>query len=441
MKINSSLKTKKILKKALGTVLAVGVLFFGGLFVREGINNLSYTSQATIHQNLEDFGVVNPYVFKDEFGTLRRLANNGDEPVYVTFDENFENEPFYKEMAINSLDYVFDMVHEINPLYRYKIISEKQANEKAVIGKSIIQYKAFDFNKSAYKESMGVETHQVNLHDIIFWDHIASNNRISVDFARFDDLDDLVLGYIFTHELLHAFGFDDVYKIFYYNGVLKSDKKTRLRADTFMQSQVGEAMHVITPKDYATLCALYYPKTKIGDKKYKSYVTSKIEEYTDMYYKIIDQRVLKSLGWRYMFGEKKLSKPDASVANFSFDDFSVKYSEDGSVKNIYLTQIKVQITGDTYRLQLFDGQGDILDECEGKTIETEHFLVLKGCYFKHGISPLNDKCRYQDGYVDDLCIFEEEGEFKAVFSYNDEVLNKCDAERYGSVSVKEIFAE
>lgn len=405
---------KSILKKigsfVLGAYLvlgSIGLLTFGGVFAREKIATSKYITSSSITESLSDLDIENPYIIQDSDGLYQRFANNGKEPIYISFDEKYESMPRYKEIARESLDYVFGLLNEINPKYTYKIVSESERKQREFFGKSTIQYIYEDFDSTGRSLINGEAQRRPTYFDFLVWDNIINRYNVSMHFGHLDTFEDEYVRYIYIHELLHVFGFKDVYETYRQDGRIVIDGKSRYRADTFMQSKFGKDMQMITPKDYATLCALYTPKVsdeKKADEKLR--IEKLIEDYTTNYYNVVNDKACEYIGDKRSVEKEKIKPGDVdSEIKFKrilFLDYNIDTKEYTIVQNIY----HVTINGDQYTLKLYDEDKKLLDTCSGKVIKTDNFLILENCNFKHGCWPNVEKLRYDEDFITNIMFYD-----------------------------------
>lgn len=59
-------------------------------------------------------------------------------------------------------------------------------------------------------------------------------------------------------------------------------------------------------------------------------------------------------------------------------------------------------------MTISDKNGNLIDRCEGETIKTEHFVILKNCSFEHGLKPLYKYNSFKDGYVNNICVWQDD---------------------------------
>lgn len=410
----SILKTvKQAFKRAVAVFGIIGVLLFSGFAVKGYFDNQKYTSLATITKTMEELGVENPYLLQDAFThNYRRLAHNGDEPVYVSFSDEFEKDDLMKESAIRSLDYIFGLVGEINPNYRYKIVSNKELEKQDLLGKSTIKYQFGSLSSTV----TGRNEMNLDMQDFAYWDFINTSNRIVVDrsnywekiqsYQNLDFKNDYLSNYcvnLLTHELLHVFGFADVYKwkgpefiINIFERVVGEDKidKTIIHKDTFMDTHTLDIdeFRKLTLKDYSTLCALYMPKV---DESKQADEIERVKQLAKNYKQFLYNEKVE-----YLKGSEQLNlngiycntgipidniKPieDISSVEFSRKEHIVTEEDEWFEDDGY--KYKIQIEDGEYLLQVFDMDNNLIDSCSGNVYKTDLFTILEDCKFKDGV--------------------------------------------------------
>ena len=388
-------------------------LTFSAVMIKEKVETSRYQTTASVTQSLADYEVENVYTINSsKSGDYKRLGHNGIEPIYISFDEQYEANPQYKEMAKSAMDYIFGLVSKINPKYKYKIVSESTRRFKEVFGMSTIRFVNEDFDSQGMKHIGGEARYDGFFYDNIVDDLITKRSSIAVDFSHFEGRSESEIKYIYGHEILHVFGFDDVYNSQIIDGQKTSDSNEvdRLRGDTYMHNYVGVRTQMITPSDFATLCALYKPNVS---KKKRSAENARIEklieEYSTTYYQAVDQRAYDYLQKQGLLKDAPVKNmKDANELAFRIVIETRPSEEDGHtelIKNV----IKVKIENGRYNLWLYDKTGKLLDKCDGKVIQTDRFTILENCDFKEGILPNDERFVFEDRYITNIILFNNDG--------------------------------
>lgn len=422
MKLDRKLETNKspilkkmgqALKKAVTVFCILGALTFVGYAIKGAVDNKRYTSTTTITETLEELGVENVYLFQGNLTkNYRRLANNGNEPIYVAFSKEFENDNVLKDSAIKSLDYLFGIVGEINPSYKYKVVSYFEMEKQDLLGKSTIKFELGSLPSNINGENIM----NPDMQDIAYWDFVNTSNRIVIDKRSFYKSKDYYNEHykneskflsnkttnLLTHELMHVFGFADVYewdgpefimKIFKH--VIGQDKinTTTSHKDTFMDTGNVDSFKIneLTTQDYATLCALYMQKLSPDKQKEEiSRLSKMVEDYQTMllnkkieYYQKEDKKALEDIVGLDMSEIGNYGTLDENVSGIEFSRKVRHVTEyDEWFENDEYTY-KLTLNGSKYCLAVCDKDGNIVDSCDGDVVKTDHFTVLERCSFKN----------------------------------------------------------
>lgn len=414
-------KGKGILKR-MGTALVIGyftvvtgfLTFYAAAAITSDLSTKhKYNQPAIVQELLEDFDVSNDYLLKSKYGYYKRVEFNKNAPIFISFSKEYDNYPELKKVAMDAIDYVFGIVNKINPDYQYKIVSEAERGLNCAIGRSNIKFVTETINSDGLGVVVGTEKETFNLYDITKHDANYSSNKISIDLRYFSgEVNYKRCFYTFAHEMMHVFGFSDIYNNYNYDGVRWTDAASirRRRGDTFMDTFFGPNYLMITPKDFATLCALYMPKLDgSSDEEYKSKMDNLITDYTKEYYEKYEAACIETLQSSGLIEIDNLTRPDNLI---SFKALTLDYSSStGKVEYDY----KITITnGKRYKIEIVDEKDKVLDSCSGDIIKTDKFLVFKDCYFKNGIMPGNKIYGCDDGYIQDLAIYSDGTHFGVI---------------------------
>ena len=318
------------------------------------------------------------YMKYNETGGVVRMMHNGNEPIYVhiTDEMNEEESALIKE----SLDYVFGIVGSINDNYKYEFVNENKYNKQKILGKTTIKYQEGPCD-SGKVDSPGQILRETN-----YLERFSNNDYYTTHVIEYDreehkekDLDQKL--YTFIHELLHAFGFDDVY-------VEGPNKKTNVdHQNTFMKGP-SSGGNIITPNDLK--CKLSAFAEQMGEDELQLYIEKAkivVSRYEEFYYK---NRV-----------EKLKNYENGQISDLNGVDINSKFSSnlievDGSEKH---QEVEIQIEGDKYTFKIV---GDGRDgECisTGRVIEVDGVKVLKDVKFT-GAFELSDAGKVLETVVD-----------------------------------------
>lgn len=176
-----------------------------------------------------------------ETGSIIRLAHNNGEPIYVSFNDNVPDD--MKASCIRSLDYIFGLVGEINPYYYYEVVDFNRNTAT----KSHITYEMYNEAESNVK-SASAYVERISHNTYYTTNHVCINESLINSSSNYTN-------YVLTHELLHIFGFEDVYVA----GAVKNT--TDYFDNTFLNvSDIYINSGMISPNDYKFLLSAYTPR-------------------------------------------------------------------------------------------------------------------------------------------------------------------------------------
>lgn len=310
----------------------------------------------------------------------RRLKHNGDEPIYISFSKDFTEEK--KQEVLKSLDYIFGVVSKIDERYRYQIV--ENADDLKYFGKTVINFKFEDLENGTS--------------GLCFYDWVdplsfvslkgAMNEKLTITFDVFyRDNAHKHFSYLIKHEVLHAFGFDDVYT------------RDPIHHNTLMHAFMAEFIHteIFTPNDIRLLYTIYHkPYTSKQHMQQEiAEFNKKIEEYSKKFYThhlegLQKEHIRELKVWDIAVGDKaeKMAKivPMGENVDVAFkttvNDTNVKY-------------IHCKVDGDKYKIATFSGDGQKISSCEGSAYHINGAIYLQSVELKDFIR--------NDNTVGDYC--------------------------------------
>lgn len=319
---------------------------------------------------------------REHAGNYLRMQHNNGEPVYVCFDSMLTEEE--KTAATSALDYVFGAVGKINDKYKYEIVDKATFDTK--LNKSRIFYSLGEYNYATYDGeeyyAEGFQNSTVGFFTTLTDKPGSIYHTINIDRERASEIDEYDrLKYVMTHELLHAFGFDDVY----YTKMMSDTK--RFNGNTLMNNDNAGKIEFLTPNDIKCLILLYAEKDK--DKKELKEI---LNEYSTKFYDAYTKKCL----------EKANLDGDFECENFSFETKIRVTDVDGTQFGyVYCVEVK----DGKYVFAMYDFYtNEQLDVCEGQVVNQNGVVVLKDIDLKYGFRPYEEHERYHDGLVQDLII-------------------------------------
>lgn len=373
-KFNNSLKMVGVSLLISGTIMTAGA----GMIKNKYSN---YLTDYEIMGNAERYDCDTGYITKLQ-GHYSVLQHNGEEPIYIYLDKLLTEEE--KKKSIDSLEYVFNIVKEINPHYKYELVDEETYLEKN--DKSRIKYTTYETCDKNIDASAHVHR-GTNMLTKLIERSLIKESIICINRETIDDQGEEYEKYIYIHELLHVFGFEDVYNVGTYKNVLK------MYGNTIMNVNHTLALKKITPNDLKCLVAMY-DDGSVSKEKIDAYIS----KYTDEFYKTYVKTVIKSTG----FNE-----------NVEYENF--QYT---AVRSI--TDLDKREYGYIYTVNIQDGKYQfiiqdkddltVLDSTTGDVLYKDGVCILQDVSLKVGIRPYDKTEVYSDGWVADMVIGQKSGD-------------------------------
>lgn len=310
--------------------------------------NLDYASMEQVYSLMADLNADNSYFRTyQNFADIRKpdvfnvLNHNGGEPIYIVISDDFDEES--KKLITQAVDTVFGIVSQINDKYTYQVV------DKAPKGKCSIQYRILDVNVGGYA-----------WYDFEYKTIRSRGGVVTLDTSivnKKETQNDLL--YTSTHELLHIFGFRDVYNNSDSKFVGQRYSKTFMTT-TFFLSTSTEFVP-ISPNDYKLLLSAYAPQATT-EEEYKE-TLNKIDNlataYETEYYK-------RSVD----FVESKMK--DYQVAEFA-DTFVI-----GFENFLYSgSKVAIKVDGNKYSLFVKGEDGTKTKVHEGNVYHSGKGLILQ----------------------------------------------------------------
>lgn len=362
------MKKKGILKKQSGplkiavvtTLVSLAILNGGGAIIGN-VTLADYAKNSQIQNIMQELDCDSEYI-SERFDKFVKMQHNGDEPIYVCIDELNEQE---KSSAVYSLDYVFGIVGDINANYRYELVDKKTFNKKIL--KTKILYQLGDENVSEEDAlAEGFIDSKINPFSTYTTKLTTYNYKISINRSNVLP-EEHKLNYLFIHELLHAFGLDDVYL----------GKNTEdYHGNTFMMSKIGKKTNLITPNDYKCLLALYTENFENEDDKAQKIqlYKQKIDEYEKYYYDNFAETMVKELQVT-----EKIER-----TQFLWKGYAEFKLGDGQPHPYYYN---IEIKDGRYKFEIVDTNNNVVDSVTGEAYITNGIVILQEVVLQEGIVP------------------------------------------------------
>lgn len=266
--------------------------------------------------------------------TIRRFEHKNGEPVKIAIHPSMSQ--LGGETAIEQVDYVFGLLSQINDKYQYEIVEYVDGEKYDLVFENrdghwngLAGFIDDDYYKgTAYTQSA-----------------VVYINERAILGAKYSGDTQLNLRNITLHELLHVFGFGDVY--------VKDTHE--MDSTTVMQGSINQnsaySLTHLTPNDYKNLVSLYAPPSSELEDDIQKY-QDMVGDYTHDYY----------LGWfDEQFSEKM---PTKTIENgeYVFNKFVYVDMENKIRDN---AEFRLAIEDDKYAFIVTDSKGNILEQFEG----------------------------------------------------------------------------
>ena len=291
-----------------------------------------------------------------------RLGNNGKDPVYVSFDENFyksENKGVF-DTTKEVLDKFFNIMNSINEKYTYTILSDSELTQKKYGDKAVIK-----FYYDEIKGSEDVNTHATVQHQQK-WKLFTINNFANNPTLREEFMNKPVLKRTLWHEFAHVCGENDVYDLH------TCHKETVV--DTKFIYENEHNINMFLPNDYACLLSMYTPNmSDLECVNFMETIPAKIDAYKTMYYNELSKSLKENVGENKDYCVYPADFENATFGICSFSKYPVAY-------------ININISNDKYVASLYDTKNTLVTSYSGKVYRTDNHIFLDDVYWEKGLT-------------------------------------------------------
>ena len=314
-------KLKKIFGVVIDAALTGYIVALVGPELIAGAKPLfeDYKNNETITQDALFFDanmdIANIYADKTLFSTTyKRLPHNGDKPIFVFIDSSYTKDEV--QLIENALDYYQELFTDINPNYKFEIVSKEKAFAEKMLGNTVITFEGGEIPEYA----SGVNKSR----PVLVNPNFIRNNEIRIKSENLTPFEQYA---IIIHELGHSFGLADSYhtEIKYHNS-------------SFNQSETFLKLGMLYPNDVAILYAMYgenYRKDGLIVQEELEKSQGKFEEYKAKFYDKLSEVFQTTLNI-----QDKMQNLDTE--NFNFLNQSIYfYNQTTSRHEKYYYQIKL----------------------------------------------------------------------------------------------------
>lgn len=401
------MKKHRVIKAVSAIALSVS-LILGGTVFSLFHRTKDYSNQDQIETIAKTIDCDLTAVKNNDLNKVVRMKHNAGEPIYVSISNEHTDE---ERAYINwSLDYVFDIVGDINDKYYYEIVDANTLSEKSNKGKTTISYQVGEANyqtKFGDDRANGIIVRENNKDSIFPEPSLRNTFKITYDREMHKNNSSQEIQYTFLHELLHAFGFDDVLTTTAHYSFIP-----KYCGNTVMNPTFGHKINCLTPNDYRCIISAYAPQ--MDDSKLTQFINEykqKVSEYDETYY--------------HSFSALCEYKNNITSTLDTSKPCSANYTrsltlEDGST---IIEQIFVEVKDGKFYLAITDEHGNLLDQTLGDTVDCGNTLILKNVNLKKGLRPLTEQSNHTS-YINDFILMRNE-QGKLIFydlAANDELI-------------------
>ena len=377
-----------------------------------------YSSGAQIIKIAEDLGADYERVLSlnpDKNNKPIRLAHNEGKPLEIAFHSSFEELVPY---AIDSLDYLFEIIGNINDNYKYEVVDYVADNKHSITFKAGEEHDSYVGTASFSSKGAEDGVHNIDYSIIkIYKDNFKDSTKTPEEI-------EYNLRNTITHEIMHVLGFDDIY-------ISKTNEHLgNTLINPISKSANKFAQIHLTPDDYNNLLALYAKPSNDLDADIERY-RAMSQAYESEYYEnwLISEfesnkHPLETLKKKetYTFSQKNITSEDSKEIDFVIDVSDNKYIFTVTDK---AGNILERITGEVSYLTVNVALGDdeisysnsvmLIENIESKYLYTNKF-------YKESI---------EEGAVSSLFLYKNKGKYilKDIFSFaNSEVVPESELE-------------
>ncbi len=359
------------------SVLMVVSMLFGGVATTYGVSEIIYSSYAKSSQMddlVKELNCIDTY----KMSPGKRLQHNNGEPIYISFKENFTSEQ--KKEITRAIDYIFGIIGGINSNYKYEIVESVDDNK--YFNKTTIVFEINELGKAMEQEVNGqlFFDKQNRLPQITDRGIMGKSVRVGLDddFLHNPKNQERIFD-VALHELLHAFGIDDVYFI----------KTFKHISNTQINVGVTEmCLNMISPNDYKLLASMYHKpfKTQEEKKKFIDKFNLFIEEYSQSYYKKHYETTLQKRKKELInngFSDRIINK---LLEVTPLEDINITISSKYSERSKYLN---IKVLDGKYFIEALDENEQLVSSCSGKAYYIDGVIYMQGVHLNSFVMGLD----------------------------------------------------
>lgn len=332
--MNNGRIKKKLIKLTAGILIGT-TLTIGSSIAMSEVSHSDNSTPTQVLKLEEMLGSGSEF----RYDSGKRLKYNTNEPVYISISEEFNTEQ--KQIIINTLDTVFGYVAQVNDNYKYEIVED--LDNIKYFNKTKISFEFADLDKNTGGTA--------NIGNDIFI-FSSKGNFINYGKIKIDRNTTTGFKFMILHELLHCFGFKDLY-----------DSNTEYFGDWI------NFQNLITPNAYNSLLAMYTPDlSKLSETERKEQINNlqqKSNEYKQFYYSTCSKKI-KQLEQNY-----GIDKKSSSITG----DIDILFNN-VSLSNNIITSLRIKTKDNKYTLATYNGN-ELIEKVSGNCQNINGVIYLE----------------------------------------------------------------
>lgn len=350
-------KRKRFVRATIVCIMGALTLLGGGVYSHT--QKKDYASWPQIEEISKELNCDMSYMEMVNRRAIKTFQHNNGEPIYVSLPKDAPEH--INESIELSLDYMFGIMEQINPNYKYKIVSEHELTNYKLKGKSTIEFKRSETSLPTTMAAEAMVRSDRDLTSFATFGKMVDNYTITYDAQNLEERKPSVEAgcEVFLHELLHVFSFSDVYD------------RDAVYANTYIHPSVGDKYDVFLPNDLKCLISAYAPKLKSNAEKreYLSRMKQLVSDYENTFYKDVINE------------EKRSTTVDIENGNISLVlKNSIKQN-----KQSYDYYYRIEISNGRYVFDILDSNNNIIDSNQGEAVWVDGAYVLKDACLRYGL--------------------------------------------------------
>lgn len=281
-----------------------------------------------------------------------RLKNNGNHPIYVYIDDIDNN---LEENIKETLDETQDLLSYINENYHFKIVSKQMYEVVKYYNQSAIRFSVEKLEDTVNGDNTSSYNYNPKEYEKLYIVH--SHIKINSDFLERNPSKEEIKNVLF-HEILHSFGFPDLYN---------DEYKERL-----CYMNVTNRFHLLHPNDIKMLYCAYGNKHIDKEGNVDKTKLQQVKEALDKYEKYYYEKVFNDYLEQY-------SHLEPAKTNKLSSDFKL-------IEDRFRETLIYEVKDDKYKITILDLKSNLIEEITGEVLKTDKYIVFKDVVFNDSSS-------------------------------------------------------